>query len=535
MKTFDGFLKRKLGDSNVLLAGGDHKALSDFIGSISYDSSTRKIKYTPVGGSATDLVTFGTLAFDSTSYLPLSGGTLAANNSWLSPARLQLLRPDGTAYTDRACVGVTDGNLHIDAYPNKGLYLNYYSSGGDVYFNGSSYYINGGYYNGTAAAANSVSWANVTGGVCNSGQFCFSKTDDHAIQVGNIRGYGSNGQSGNYIHMYERVHIGSPSGWGSRSAPSYGLSTYGGAWLATDTGNVGIGTTSPSYKLHSMGTIGITGADNTGLYMHSSNNTYNVIRFYNSSGTNTGYIHFFYSNYSGYSSTNHLNLSCTGAITLGDWTSPAMYVQSTGNKYIGIGKVPLYKLDISESSNNWTFHAFNSYSSYHASFYATHGAGYGMWCGISTSSSSYYVANFRYGTSSDGSGGTAALYIRGDGNIGMGTDSPSYKLHVNGNVGASNYYSSSDINKKENIKRLCPILPLYSFNWKESKEKSYGFIAQYLEDLGYTELVNGEEGNKSVNYSAALSWAMAILSNVVDDLRGRIIQLENKLSKYENL
>lgn len=524
MKTFDGFLKRKLGDNNVLLAGGDHKALSDFIGSISYDSSTRKIKYTPVGGSATDLVTFGTLAFDSTSYLPLTGGTLTANNSWLSPARLQLLRPDTTTYTDRACVGVTDGNLHIDPYQNKGLYLNFYSSAGNVYFNGGSYYINGGYYNGTAAAANSVAWSNVsgkpseynpsthyhddrytkgtrsprdftlgtlvrtdidysqtsgasflgiiradtyntqqcfttfsgyiysntiisygltnmssfritsliaqnvggklcfwmprlgywqsfgftvytswsdyitnhvtsienasdpngskrveicthtynmaqtteipstiawsnvTGGVCNGGQFCFSKIDDHAIQVGNIRGYGSNGQSGNYIHMYERVHIGSPSGWGSRSAPSYGLSTYGGAWLATDTGNVGIGTTSPSYK-----------------------------------------------------------------------------------------------------------------------------------------------------------------------------------LHVNGNVGASNYYSSSDINKKENIKRICPILPLYSFNWKESGEKSYGFIAQYLEDLGYTELVNGEEGNKSVNYSAALSWAMAILSNVVDDLRGRIIQLENKLSKYENL
>lgn len=85
-------------------------------------------------------------------------------------------------------------------------------------------------------------------------QYTFSKIDDHAIQVGNIRGYGSNGQSGNYLHIYERVHIGSPNGWGSRSAPTYGLSTYGGAWLATDTGYVGIGTDSPGYKLDVVGT-----------------------------------------------------------------------------------------------------------------------------------------------------------------------------------------------------------------------------------------------------------------------------------------
>jgi hypothetical protein len=61
--------------------------------------------------------------------LPISGGILAAQNTWLNPARLQLLRPNATIYTDRACVGVTDGNLHIDAYHNKDIYMNFYSSG----------------------------------------------------------------------------------------------------------------------------------------------------------------------------------------------------------------------------------------------------------------------------------------------------------------------------------------------------------------------------------------------------------------------
>lgn len=74
--------------------------------------------------------------------LPITGGTLYANNNWLNPARLQLLRPGTSTYSDRACVGVTDGNLHIDAYHNKDIYMNYYSSGNIRFgYQTSSYYI----------------------------------------------------------------------------------------------------------------------------------------------------------------------------------------------------------------------------------------------------------------------------------------------------------------------------------------------------------------------------------------------------------
>ena len=51
-------------------------------------------------------------------------------NIWLSPAYLQLGRADATVYTDRGCIGITNGNLHIDAYKNKDIYLNYYQSPG---------------------------------------------------------------------------------------------------------------------------------------------------------------------------------------------------------------------------------------------------------------------------------------------------------------------------------------------------------------------------------------------------------------------
>ena len=96
-----------------------------------------------VGGTRVFTITSSGLAVQS------------CNNSWLSPARVQIGRPDSSSYSDRSCIGTTNGNLHIDPYSGYSLYLNYYSNG-NVYFNGSSYYINsdGSYYNGTSAYSN---------------------------------------------------------------------------------------------------------------------------------------------------------------------------------------------------------------------------------------------------------------------------------------------------------------------------------------------------------------------------------------------
>lgn len=54
------------------------------------------------------------------------------NNSWLSPSRLQIGRRDTTLYTDRAVIGITNGNLHLDAYQGYAIYLNHYQAGGAV-------------------------------------------------------------------------------------------------------------------------------------------------------------------------------------------------------------------------------------------------------------------------------------------------------------------------------------------------------------------------------------------------------------------
>ena len=76
--------------------------------------------------------------------------------------------------------------------------------------------------------------ATVTGrGATTASQVSFTKTDDHAISVGTIRGRAVNSQGGEFIQLYERVNIGGPNGWGAANtaAPTYGLSVYGGATI----------------------------------------------------------------------------------------------------------------------------------------------------------------------------------------------------------------------------------------------------------------------------------------------------------------
>ena len=87
---------------------------------------------------------------------------------------------------------------------------------------------------GSYLTAESDTLATVTGrGATTASQVSFTKTDDHAISVGTIRGRAVGVQTGEFIQLYERVNIGGPSGWGAANtaAPSYGLSVYGGATI----------------------------------------------------------------------------------------------------------------------------------------------------------------------------------------------------------------------------------------------------------------------------------------------------------------
>ena len=102
---------------------------------------------------------------------------------------------------------------------------------------------------------------------------------------------------------------------------------------------------------------------------------------------------------------------------------------------------------------------------------------------------------------------------------------------ASGGVISGDFNDTSDIALKENIfeisssyeqvKQLNPI----TFNWKEEEEKGtdeqIGFIAQEVEKV-YPQLVEGEEGNKSVNVVGLVS----VLTKTVQELTQKVEELE---------
>ena len=90
------------------------------------------------------------------------------------------------------------------------------------------------------------------------------------LKVGGIRGTTKGSQTGQYIHLYERVHIGGPSGWGhsTHGAPSAGLSTWGSVDFGMNGSGViqldGTTIVTAARALTNIGTIGSGAITSTG-------------------------------------------------------------------------------------------------------------------------------------------------------------------------------------------------------------------------------------------------------------------------------
>ena len=119
--------------------------------------------------------------------------------------------------------------------------------------------------------------------------------------------------------------------------------------------------------------------------------------------------------------------------------------------------------------------------------------------------------------------------------VGVGTTNPTSKLHVVGDVSATNFNSASDAALKTNVQvidnPLDKVLQIngVSFNWIENNKPSMGVIAQQLEGV-IPELVKGDDTTtRSVNYNGLIG----LLIEVVKEQQTQIDSLNDRLSRLE--
>lgn len=136
--------------------------------------------------------------------------------------------------------------------------------------------------------------------------------------------------------------------------------------------------------------------------------------------------------------------------------------------------------------------------------------------------------------------GTEAMRIVSNGNIGIGTSSPTYPLQVSKQVSNISIYAShdivaySDISVKDNIRPIENVLArvqksrgvLYDRTDTGNKD-NIGFIAQELEEQFPELVVENEDGTKAVKYQNAT----AVLFEAVKEQQNQINRLEEKITE----
>ena len=166
-----------------------------------------------------------------------------------------------------------------------------------------------------------------------------------------------------------------------------------------------------------------------------------------------------------------------------------------------------------------------------------------------------------------GQGSIPLVFQEGGGNVGIGTTSPTYKLHVassnnvsifedtsnasgaafmvfnrpgvfsmgsitrNGSANSVSYNTGSDYRLKEDLKDFNALdlvnnITAYDYKWKDVEQRDYGFIAHELKQTLPNVVTGEKDGEKmqGVDYSKLTP----ILLKAIQELEARVKELENK-------
>ena len=318
--------------------------------------------------------------------------------------------------TSEAWIRASNGNLHLDSKDGSQIYLNHY--------NDENIYLSTGGGNVGIGTANPTEKLEVTGNVA-IGHRWNTANPTHAVNVGKPDEAGSWNAGSAYIQFKDYAHN---AGVNAGTSIAFHSHKWGGgtneAMRVAANGNVGIGTTNPTYKLD------VNSADNP--MRIGPNTSFSRSLLLGGWGTDTSEAWIRASN-----GNLHLDSKDGSQIYLNHYNDENIYL-STGGGNVGIGTAnPTEKLEV--TGNVAIGHRWNTANPTHAV-----NVGKPDEAGSWNAGSAYiqfkdyaHNAGVNAGTSIAfhshkwGGGTNEAMRVAANGNVGIGTTSPTYKLDVN--------------------------------------------------------------------------------------------------------